>query len=135
MEVEVMPDEQVLVQVNQSSLYKLAQFFQKEVTSVIDLYLKDSEKLMVQLKNHFTQNDSKYILKALQELRQNSLEIGAMQFSYLLLSLEISIREYRLYHWEKAYAVLKTHFNSVLDELATLRFMTEKAQRHSLKDY
>lgn len=120
--------EQVLSQVNYSALYKLAQFFQKEMTAVIDMYLKDSEKLMVQLKTHFAQADLKYILKSLQELRQNSQEIGAMQFSYMLLSLEIAIREYRLQQWEPAYRVLQEHFNTVLDELATLRFVAEKEQ-------
>ncbi|HET9843832.1 MAG TPA: hypothetical protein VFP93_04175 [Gammaproteobacteria bacterium] len=108
-------------QVNLSVLKKLALFIQKEINILIDHYVKDSQKLMEKLKVHITNADLKHIQRTVRDLRQSSQEIGAMQFSFLLLSLEIAVSEYRVREWQPAYNKIEQYYNWVIDELATIR--------------
>ena len=109
-------------QIDETTLNALAQFFQKDVPILIDLYLKDSEKQLSKLKLHIEQQETKHIQRVAKELRQSSLDIGALRFSFIILSLEIALNEHRVQEWGRVLKVIEDHYRQVVDELATLRF-------------
>lgn len=117
--------EQAFRQIDSHALHKLAQVFQKEVSSLIDLYLKDSEKLMEKLRVYFDNKDLKQINSIARELRLNSIEIGATKFSFLMLGLEISSSEHRINHWQDVLKRIEECYLSVVDELATLSYSSK----------
>lgn len=108
-------------QINREVLLKLSQLYQREATSLIELYIKESSKLIEKLNTHFNPFDFKHVLRILRDLRHSSVEIGASKFSFFLLSLEIAVFEYRLQNPSEAMNLIHFHHETLVDELCKLR--------------
>lgn len=108
-------------QIHYVSLTKLAHLFQKEIPSLIDIYIKESEALMEKLKRYVSNAEFKYILRTASELRLSSLEIGALHFSFLILSLEIAASEHRAPVWDRALQTIDQQYHQVVHELTSIK--------------
>lgn len=102
------------------ALHRLSDIFQKEVSTLVAYYLKDSKKLMEKLQKYFLNKDAAEICTTARELRENSQEIGALKFSFLMLGLEITAQEYRIYPCESLYHLIEENYNLVAQELNDL---------------
>lgn len=107
-------------QIDTKALYRLADVFQKEVSSLIQYYLKESKKLMDKLQQQFINKEFGEISTTARELRENSLEIGASYFSFIMLGLEISAQECRCYPSENLYQLIEQNYNRVAHELLAI---------------
>ena len=102
------------------ALHKLKKIFQKDPNSLIEWYLADSEKKLQALYLAIEKNSVKEKLSLLKELRNMSTDIGAIPFSYLCLSIEMAISEYRLINLVRAWHVLKTSHEQLKENLLQL---------------
>ncbi len=117
----MMTGERVRLQIDKKALSKLALFYQKEEKTLIELYIKDSQQLMEKLSGYLAQEKESSSLSSIQEFRLRSVEIGALEFSYLLLSFEITISEKRLHNWVHASQVIEQNYLKVLNDLEALK--------------
>lgn len=79
-----------------SFLKELQQVFQKEVRELIDLYLTDAKRKIVTLHKAIEEQNLSNFKNAARELRQRSIDVGAISFSFDCLRLEMAAQEMRL---------------------------------------
>jgi len=110
-------------QIDISALKKLSEFFQKEFSSLIDLYLQDSARLMERLQKFLLLSDLKNIESTARDLRKSSINVGAVKFSFMLLNLELAAQELRIKHpsmiWhniERCYQTLNKELHLIKEE-------------------
>lgn len=106
-----------------SSLKEHQKTFQKDVSELISLYLLDAKRKMNALKKAFDERHWENFLGALQELRHRSVDIGAHQFSYYCLTLEIAAIEMQLHQIPHRIAWLEKAFAEVEAELLRIKEM------------
>ena len=107
--------------INFNALTELEHGFQKNLSELIELYLKDADKKLEQLQKANHENNLKNILCGVRELRNRSMDVGAIQFSFNCLNLELAVQERRL---ESIAGLLKqiiTNFTQVSTELLRIR--------------
>lgn len=76
------------------ALNKLKKVFQKDINSMLEWYLADSEKKLLALEIALDKNNHKQIITLLKEIRLMSVDIGAISFSFLCLSAELVLVEH-----------------------------------------
>lgn len=104
-----------------SSLKEYQKLFQKDVSELINLYVLDAKRKINALKKAFSEKHWENFLGALQELRHRSVDIGAHQFSYYCLQLEIAAIEMQLLEIPHRIALLERAFNEVEEELERIK--------------
>ncbi len=115
-----MTAKKVFRQINTQALYALSELFQKDVTSLVDYYLSDSKKLMEKLKVHFSKHEFHYIMTTARELRENSVEVGATYFSFIMLGLEIVASEHRITQWQETLNLIEQNYQLISHELSQM---------------
>jgi acetolactate synthase small subunit len=104
-----------------SYLREHQKIFQKDLRELIDIYLADGKRKIVALKKAFEDNNRENFAGALQDLRYRSIDIGAHQFSYYCLSLEIAANEMRIDSLPRLIAFIEKSFDQVQAELERLK--------------
>ncbi len=116
-----MGDEKHLSIIQTSYLRELQQQFQKEVPELIDIYLHDAKRKIANLHKALEEENYSNFIGAARELRLRSIDIGAIQFSYHCLQLEIVVQEMRLESVKKLTSLLEQTFQLVLQALEQLK--------------
>lgn len=104
-----------------SLLKALQQAFQKNVSELIDIYLHDANRKIANLHKAIQETNIENFTAAARELRQRSLDIGAIQFSYHCLALEKATQEMRLERLEQLLILLEKQFIPVSKALTLLK--------------
>lgn len=102
-------------------LSELEQGFQKNLSELIDLYLKDAIRKIEQLQKAYQDKNFKSILNAAKELRNRSMDVGAIKFSFNCLSLELAIQEHRSETVPQLINVICRNFEQVSSELCRIK--------------
>ena len=104
-----------------SSLREHQRLFQKDISELINLYLMDGKRKITALKKAFAEKNWENFLGAIQELRYRSIDIGAHQFSFYCLSLEICALELREFLIPNMIHFIEQSFLEVQKELERLQ--------------
>lgn len=107
--------------INLSLLQTLQEAFQKDICELIDIYLHDANRKIINLYSALNEMNLENFIAAAQELRLRSIDIGAIQFSYHCLSLEMAIQEMRLESLERLTAMVAQQFVGVSKALMQLK--------------
>lgn len=114
--------ESVLSQVINFKLLRDFQIiYQTNINDLIDLYLRDAEKKFSQLSKALHSGKVQEFISSARELRKRSLDVGAISFSYICLSLEIAGQEMRLENLDNIIQLLEEQFVSVKAELLNIK--------------
>lgn len=106
------------IQIN--ALYKLKKIFQKDIPAIIDWFLVDSAKKIMALETAIQKNNYKQIIATLKELRAQSNDIGAIDFAYLCLNIELTLTEYRCNSIQRQWEQLTVAYTGLKAELVRL---------------
>ncbi|MBS0285773.1 MAG: hypothetical protein JSR17_00230 [Proteobacteria bacterium] len=130
-----MGDEKHLSIIRTSYLRDLQIQFQKEVTELIDIYLHDAKRKIANLHKALLDANYANYIGAVRELRLRSVDVGAIQFSYRCLQLEIAVQEMRLEFIKELTSLLESEFVAV--QLALEHLKASKSQKGSylIKEY
>jgi len=79
-----------------SFLQELQQEFQRNSTELIELYLHDAKRKIAAIHKALEEHNLSNLTAAAKSLRQRSLSIGAISFSFRCLHLEMAVQEMRL---------------------------------------
>lgn len=104
-----------------SMLRDLQQEFQKEMSELIDLYLRDAKKKIANLYRALEEENLNNFQGAARELRHRSLEVGAVEFSYYCLSLETAVQELRLESLHQLTTAVEKCFHRIRRELDEIK--------------
>ena len=111
--------------VSQTINFKLLQDFQvvyqTNINELIDLYLRDAEKKFSQLNKSLNAGKIREFISSAKELRNRSLDVGAVGFSHTCLGLEIAGQEMRLENLPRIVQLLEEHFLSIKKELLKIK--------------
>lgn len=107
--------------VDLSYLNELQATFQKEAGELIDFYLQDATKKIANLFQALQETDLDHFKEAARELRYRSIDIGAIDFSYTCLSVEIAAQEIRLDLLPNLILLLKKKFESIHQTLTRIK--------------
>lgn len=130
-----MGDEKHLNIIQTSYLRDLQQQFQKEVPELIDIYLHDAKRKIANLHKALEEENYSNFIAAARELRLRSIDIGAIQFSYYCLQLEIVVQEMRLESVLKLTILLEEAFQVVHLALEQLKGIKQKREKSIEKEY
>ncbi|MBN9288801.1 MAG: hypothetical protein BGO43_01360 [Gammaproteobacteria bacterium 39-13] len=112
--------------INISLLRELQQAFQKDICELIDIYLHDANRKIANLYKALNEANLENFAAAARELRLRSLDIGAIQFSFRCLALEMAIQEMRLESLEPLTAMVEQQLTPVLKALALIKNKAEE---------
>lgn len=84
--------------IKQDYLKRMQKIFQKDIQELIEIYISDSKKKLSELQKALSESNLSQFIVAVQELRQSSADMGAIQFSHYCLTIEIAANER---HFEK----------------------------------
>lgn len=107
-----------------SSLEKLQSLFQKDKGELIDFYLHEASQKISHLYQALESHNISKLALCAQELRQRSIDMGAIQFSHFCLSIEIAAQEHRFESLKKHLALLENQFTIVKQYFETLKETT-----------
>ncbi len=130
-----MRDEKHLAIIQTSYLRDLQQQFQREVTELIDIYLHDAKRKISNLHKALAEENLSNFIGAARELRTRSVDVGAIQFSYLCLQLEIAVQEMRLESVTRLTHFLEKAFFAVNDALLEIKVLKMKKDPIPAKEY
>jgi CheY-like chemotaxis protein/HPt (histidine-containing phosphotransfer) domain-containing protein len=88
------------------------------LTQVIQIYLKDTPKLLEQITQADAAGDAPGVQRAAHSLKSSSANLGALQLSAFCKSLEASAREANLKEFPRLFAQIKTEYSRVEKALA-----------------
>ncbi len=117
-----------------SFLKELQHTFQKEVVELIDIYLHDAKRKIANLYKALEESNLSNFSAASRELRQRSIDVGAIQFSYHCLVLEIAAQEMRVESLPKLISSLEEQFLVVRQELERIK-LTKTKKDIQYKEY
>ncbi|MCS5712126.1 hypothetical protein [Candidatus Berkiella aquae] len=106
-----------------SFLKDLQQTFQKEVRELIDVYLIDAKRKVSALYKAVEEQNLAHFKNAARELRQRSIDVGAISFSFDCLRLEMAAQEMRLESLPYLIGILEKRFVSINEELERLKVL------------
>lgn len=106
-----------------SFLKELQQVFQKEARELIDLYLLDAKRKMSTLKKAIEEQNLSHFKNAARELRQRSIDVGAIPFSFDCLHLEMAAQEIRLESLPHLLNLIEQNFVAIHEELDRLKVL------------
>lgn len=106
-----------------SFLKELQQTFQKEVKELIDVYLIDAKKKVSALYKAVEEQNLANFKNTAKELRQHSIDVGAISFSFDCLRLEMAVQEMRLESLPYLISIIKKRFIVVNKELERLKVL------------
>ncbi len=112
-----------------SLLKKLQETFQKEMGELIELYLQDARKKIANLYKALEEKNLSNFQAAARDLRYRSIEIGAIHFSYICLSLEIAVQEMRLENLFQLTSQLERKFGQIYQELNRLKSSMNRSRQ------
>jgi hypothetical protein len=95
--------------------------FQKEAGELIELYLQNSIKKIATLYKALEEYNIDNFKAAAQELRLRSIDIGAVQFSYYCLGLEMAVQEMCLERLPQLTSLVENKFRQIYLELEELK--------------
>lgn len=104
-----------------SFLKELQQVFQKEVRELIDLYLTDAKRKIVTLHKAIEEQNLSNFKNAARELRQRSIDVGAISFSFDCLRLEMAAQEMRLESLPHLMSLIEQSLIPIHNELERLK--------------
>lgn len=104
-----------------TAIHKLQQVFQKDLRELIDIYLEEAKRKLSHLYQAIEENNIPKLINSAQELRYRSVDIGALQFSHLCLSIEIAAQEFRFESLKKHLALLENQFRMISQQLEELK--------------
>lgn len=107
--------------IDMNSLLALQDLFQKNLVDLIDVYLQDAQKCLDRLIVNIRNQNSSALQKAAKDLRCSSLDIGAIQFSHLCISIEMAAQEHRLNHALTIYKEIVESFIHVREALLDIK--------------
>lgn len=103
------------------ALETLEELYNRDLKDLIDLYLHAARLKIANLHKTLSQKNYENLASEAQELRFRSTEIGAIQFSHLCLSLEITVQEMRIDHLQSGIERLEQNFQLIEKELRQLQ--------------
>lgn len=106
-----------------SFLKELQQIFQKEVKELIDLYLADAKRKVITLHKAIEEQNLGNFRNAARELRQRSIDVGAISFSFDCLRLEMATQEMRLESLPHLLSLIEQSLIAVNEELERLKIL------------
>jgi hypothetical protein len=106
-----------------SFLKELQQLFQKEVRELIDLYLLDAKRKVLVLYKAIDDQNLTNFKNAARELRQRSIDVGAISFSFDCLRLEMAAQELRTESLTYLMGVLEKNLKDIIEELERLKLL------------
>jgi hypothetical protein len=95
--------------------------YQTSLNELIDLYLRNAEKKFPQLHKALSAGKMQEFISSAKELRNRSLDIGAVNFSHTCLSLEIAGQEMRLENLSLIVQMLEKQFLVIKGELLKIK--------------
>jgi len=101
-------------------LHELQHLFQKEAGELIEIYLEYAKKKISVLNKALQGSNIGHFKAAAQELRMRSIDIGAVQFSYYCLCLEIAVQEMSLERLPSLTQLVEDKFTLIYQELKQL---------------
>jgi len=104
-----------------SFLKELQQIFQKEVRELIDLYLMDAKRKITTLHKAIEEQNLMNFKNAARELRQRSIDVGAISFSFDCLRLEMAAQEIRLESLPHLLGLIEHSLVAVNEELERIK--------------
>lgn len=116
-----MGDEVLSRMIKIASLREHQKCFQKDLGELISLYLLDGKRKIAAIKKAYQEQHWGNFTGALQELRYRSMDLGAHQFSYYCLTVEIAAFEMRLHRLPELLIWLEDAFAKVETELERLK--------------
>jgi type IV secretory pathway VirB4 component len=96
-----------------SFLKELQHLFQKDASELIDIYLHDAKRKIANLYKALEEANLANFSAAARELRQRSVDVGAIQFSHYCVALEIAAQELRLECLPKLTKALENQFEII----------------------
>jgi|GEM_PF-3990422 len=106
-------------------LKELQQAFQKEVSYLIDLYLADTKRKVITLHKAIEEQNLANFRNAARELRQRSIDVGAISFSFDCLRLEMASQEMRLESLPHLLSLIEHSLVAVHKELDRLKILPQ----------
>ena len=106
--------------INLSLLRELQSLFHKEASELIELYVNSARKKIAMLHKALEEENLDNFRAAAQELRYRSIDIGAVQFSFCCLSLEMAAQERCIERLQQLTVLLENQFHSIYQELESL---------------
>jgi hypothetical protein len=106
-----------------SFLKELQQVFQKEVRELIDLYLADAKRKILTLNKAIEEQNLANFKNAARELRQRSIDVGAISFSFDCLRLEMAAQEMRLESLPHLLGLIEQSLVPIHEELERLKIL------------
>lgn len=104
-----------------ASLKEYQKCFQKDLGELIQLYLMDGKRKITALKKAFEEKHWENFIGALQELRYRSMDMGAHQFSFYCLTVEIAALERQQHRIPYLIIWLESAYIEVQKELERLQ--------------
>jgi hypothetical protein len=101
-----------------SFLRELQQVFQKDLRELLEMYLHDAKRKLANLHKALEEQNWSNFKAAAKELRYRSIDIGAIQFSYDCLALEIAVQELRIDNLKSLTCHLEVKFSEIRDAIA-----------------
>lgn len=106
-----------------SFLKELQQIFQKEVRELIDLYLLDAKRKINTLHKAIEEQNLVNFKNAARELRQRSIDVGAISFSFDCLRLEMAAQEIRLESLPHLLGLIEHSLVAINEELERIKIL------------
>lgn len=106
-----------------SFLKELQQTFQKEARELIEVYLIDAKKKVSALYKAIEEQNLANFKNAARELRQRSIDVGAIAFSFDCLRLEMAAQEMRTESLPYLIGIIEKRFVDVHIELNRLKML------------
>lgn len=116
-----MGDEVLSRMIKIASLREYQKCFQKDLGELISLYLLDGKRKITAINKAYQEQHWENFTGALQELRYRSMDIGAHQFSFYCLTVEIAAIETQLHRLPQLLIWLENAFTQVEKELERLK--------------
>jgi len=107
--------------INFKLLQEFQIIYQTNMNELIDLYLCDVERKFSQLYKALQSHKIQEFASSARELRCRSLDIGAVQYSHMCLSLEIAGQEMRLENLNNMLKLLEEQFSPIKAELLRIK--------------
>lgn len=109
-----------------SFLRELQQLFHKDAGELIELYVNNSKKKIAMLYKAVEEDNLSNFKAAAQELRHRSLDIGAIQFSYNCLALEMAAQEMCIERLPRLISLVESQFGQMYKELEMIKGLSHR---------
>ena len=106
-------------------LKRMQKIFQKDIRELIEIFISDSKKQICELQKALTDSNLQQFIATIQELRQNSADVGALQFSHYCLTLEIAATERRFERLKQLFTLMENKFAKIEVDLKQISDMSK----------